>query len=341
MRLIVLLLFSTIFLYSCRVEQSNRFQSINFELVELAEGVYGCIHKFGGKAICNVGVVDNGEETIIFDSFLSPDVAKELLEAVKEMDLSPIKYVVNSHSHNDHIRGNQVFPNEVKIISTTRTSELIEKWEPLDIAEEKKFAPERFSYYDSLYNSFEGDTLSREYQQILMWRPYYETLSNSHIEVKTRLPDLFVDNVQNFDGPNRRIQLISKGQGHTESDLIMYLPNDKILFTGDLVFNKCHPYVPHGSISKWKDWLDFMNSIDIQTIMPGHGDIGSKDLVDHMKDYLTNLEISARNMYRNGQVKETIETIGVPVEYKEWWFDRFYKSNLRFAYEVHEKEIVQ
>ncbi|NNL02667.1 MAG: MBL fold metallo-hydrolase [Eudoraea sp.] len=340
MRLIVLL-FCTIFLCSCRVERSDRFRSLNFELVELGEGVYSCIHKFGGKAICNVGIVDNGEETIIFDSFLSPDVAKELLEALKEMDLSPLKYVVNSHSHNDHIRGNQVFPNEVKIISTTRTSELIEKWEPLDIIEEQKFAPDRYSYYDSLYNSFKGDKLSREYQQILMWRPYYETLSNSHIEVKTRLPDIFVDSVQNFEGPNRRIQLLSKGQGHTESDLILYLPDDEILFTGDLIFNECHPYVPHGSISKWKDWLDFMNSLDIQTIMPGHGDIGTKDLVDHMKNYLTNLEISARNIYLKGQAIEDIESIEIPAKYKEWWFDRFYGTNLRFAYEVHEKEKVQ
>lgn len=338
MRITAIFLFCAIFICSCKVERSDGFESNNFELVELAEGVYSCIHKFGGKAICNVGIVDNGQETIIFDSFLSPDVAKELLEALKEMGLSPLKYVVNSHSHNDHIRGNQVFPNEVKIISTTRTSELIEKWEPLDIIEEKKFAPDRYSYFDSLYNSFKGDKLSREYQQILMWRPYYETLSNSHIEVKTRLPDIFVDSVQNFDGPNRRIQLISKGQGHTESDLILYLPDDKILFTGDLIFNKCHPYVPHGSISNWKDWLDFMNTIDIQTIMPGHGDIGTKDLVDHMKDYLTNLEISARNMYLNGQGKETIESMEIPVQYKEWWFDRFYTSNLRFAYDVHEKE---
>jgi len=328
-------------LLSCKKDQESLIESNNFEIVKLGDGLYSCIHKIGGKAICNVGIIDNGNETIIFDTFLSPDVATELLQIVEKLDLSPIKYVVNSHSHNDHIRGNQVFPEDVKIISTTRTKELIEEWEPLDIAEEKKFAPSRLAHYDSLNQAFVGDKTSRKYQQILMWRPYYETLSKSHIEIKTRLPDIFVDSLQYFDGPNRRIQLISKGQGHTESDLILYLPDDKILFTGDLIFNKCHPYVPHGSISNWKDWLDFMNTMDIQTIMPGHGDIGTKDLVDHMKDYLTNLEISARNMYLNGQGKEDIESIEIPAKYKEWWFDRFYASNLRFAYEVHEKEKVQ
>ncbi len=231
------------------------------------------IHKFGGKAICNVGIVDNGKETIVFDSFLSPDVAEELLEALNEMNLSPVKYVVNSHFHNDHIRGNQVFSEAVKIISTARTSEIIEEEEPLQIAYEKENAPARLAYYDSLYKSFSGDTKSREYQQILMWKPYYEILSNSHLKVKTRVPDMFVDSIHNIDGPDRRIQLISKGQGHTESDLVLYLPDDDIIFTGDLVFNECHPYVPHGNISKWKAWLDFMNSLNVKTVMPGHGEL--------------------------------------------------------------------
>ena len=61
-------------------------------------------------------------------------------------------------------------------------------------------------------------------------------------------------------------------------------------------------------------------------------------LSNQMKDYLTNLEISARNMHLNGQGKETIESMEIPVQYKEWWFDRFYVSNLSFAYDVHEKE---
>jgi glyoxylase-like metal-dependent hydrolase (beta-lactamase superfamily II) len=332
MRLITILFFFTIFLYSCKVDRSDRFESVNFELVKLGDGVYSCIHKFGGKAICNVGIVDNGEETIIFDSFLSPDVAKELLEVLKEMDLSPLKYVVNSHSHNDHIRGNQVFSADVKIISTTKTAELIREWEPLDIAEEKKYAPARFSYYDSLFNSFNGDKLSREYQQILMWRPYYETLSNSYLEIKTRLPDTFVDTIQNFDGPNRSLQLITKGMGHTESDLMLYLPDDEILFTGDLVFNACHPYLAHGSIRDLDKQLNFMDSLSITTVVPGHGQIGSKDIIATMREYILSVESLAAEMNNQELTIEDLETIEIPEKYKNWWFDRFFLSNVKFAY---------
>ena len=84
----------------------------------LADGVYARILKFGGKAISNAGIIDNGKETFIFDTFLAPDVAEELVQAVEHLRLSPVKYVINCNSHNDQIRGNQVFSDEVKIIGT-------------------------------------------------------------------------------------------------------------------------------------------------------------------------------------------------------------------------------
>jgi len=269
---------------------------------------------------------------LIFDSFLSPSVAEELLELVEELGLSPIKYVVNSHSHNDHIRGNQVFTPDVKIISTTRTAELIKEWEAVDIKDEKEYAPLRFAYYDSLYNAYNGDTTARAYLQILMWRPYYETLAESHKVVETRLPDVFVDNQQYYDGPKRRVQIISKGPGHTESDLIMYLPDDQIIFTGDLVFNACHPYMAQGSVPDWKDWLNFMDSLDIAVVVPGHGQFGTKEIITSMRSYIISIEDLAAEMHSQGLSIEKTESIAIPDQYKDWWFDRFFLSNLKFVY---------
>ncbi len=320
--------------YGCEVESNHQIDSSNFEFIELGKGIYSCIHTLGGKAICNVGVVDNGKETIIFDSFLSPEVAEELLEGLGKMNLSPVRYVVNSHSHNDHIRGNQVFGPDINIISTSITRDLIEKWEPLDIADEKDYAPVRLAYYDSLFQSFEGSKSSKEYQDIMMWRPYYEILSKSHLEIKTRLPDTYVDSIQILDGPTRSVRLLSMGKGHTASDLVLYLPDDKVLFSGDLIFNKCHPFVAHGSIPEWKNWLNFFSTLDIDTIMPGHGSIGSKGLIDEMKRYLSSLEIRALDLRKSGYNPDSIDEIDIPDEYRDWWLDRFYPTNLKFATEI-------
>jgi glyoxylase-like metal-dependent hydrolase (beta-lactamase superfamily II) len=333
---IMLMLFSH---FGCHQKPSQKYASANFDLIALADGVYACTHKFGGKAICNVGVVDNGSETIIFDSFLSPEVAEELLDVVERLNLSPIRYVVNSHSHNDHIRGNQVFAKDVQIISTSRTAELIKEWEPLDIAYEKENAPQRLAYYDSLYKAYRGDTTARAYLNILMWRPYYEVLAESHRVIKTRIPDVFVDDQQYLNGPDRSVQIVSKGQGHTESDLIMYLPDDGILFSGDLVFNESHPYMPHGSIDGWKEWLDFLDSLRIEVVIPGHGPVGPKALIQDMQKYIIDLETLATALSINGITGEEIDDVPVPADYKNWWFERFFLPNLNFALENLEEKM--
>jgi glyoxylase-like metal-dependent hydrolase (beta-lactamase superfamily II) len=323
-----------ILITGCKSERSTTFESENFKIIELNDGIYGCIHKIGGKAICNAGIIDNGKETIIFDTFLSPAVTGEMVNIVNSMDLSPIRYVINSHCHNDHIRGNQVFGEDVKIISTKRTKELIAEWEPQDIQYEKEHAPARFNHYDSLYRSFNGNRNSREFKEILMWRPYYEVLMYSHKEVTTRLPDLFVDSIHHLNGPDRRVTLIAKGAGHTESDLMLYLPDDEIAFTGDIIFNECHPYLGHGSIDGLHDWLDFLLTIPVRTIVPGHGEIGTATLITGMKKYVTAVTDHANTLKEQGSSPQALEEAQVPEPFNDWWFGRFYAMNLKFAYEM-------
>ena len=144
---------------------------------------------------------------------------------------------------------------------------------------------------------------------------------------------MMVDSIQDFDGPDRKVRLISVGGGHTESDMILYLPDDNILFSGDLIFNFCHPYVPDGNISHWQTWLAYMNSLDINTIMPGHGEIGNEGLIDEMQNYLQDLKKAAQLHINNNLSTEELDTIPVPEKYQEWLFGRFYGYNLKFAYE--------
>ena len=76
-----------------------------------------------------------------------------------------------------------------------------------------------------------------------------------------------------------------------------------------------------------------MNTLNVETVMPGHGDIGNNELLDTMKNYLTDLEISAQNLIDKNHSIDDIESISPPKKYSDWWFDRFYEPNLRFAYQ--------
>jgi glyoxylase-like metal-dependent hydrolase (beta-lactamase superfamily II) len=337
MKKFIIVLLSSILL-GCSSNEQFQYNSPNFDLIKLTDGVYACINKVGGKAICNAGIIDNGKETIIFDSFLSPKVAEEMLNIVEKLGLSPIKFVINSHYHNDHIRGNQVFADDVDIISTAKTAELIKDREPLNIKDEKIYAPLRFAYFDSLKTAYTGDSTDREFMNIQLWRPYFEVLSESHKVVKTRLPNLFVKESKSLDGPNRKLQLITNGQGHTASDLVLYLPDDQILFTGDLVFNNYHPYLADGDPEELKNWLDYLNTLEIKTLVPGHGQKGGKELIPVMKTYILSLEGLATKMVETNKVIDDVEKVEIPELYKGWWFDLFFYLNLKFIFKQMDSE---
>jgi len=319
-------------LMGCNQKQIPAYVSSNFELIQLTDGVFACIHKFGGKAICNVGIVDNGNETLIFDTFLSPEVAEEIHSIIEHYGLSPVRYVVNSHAHNDHVRGNQVFSDEVDIVSTRRTAELIKEWETGSFQEEKEYAPPLFAHWDSLFHAFTGDTTSREYKTILMWRPFYEVLAESYLKVQTRLPNLFFEDQMDIEGPDRSIRLISRGAGHTESDLILYLPDDQIIFAGDLVFFEMHPYMGQGTPDDWVRYLEYMETLDINILIPGHGQVCGRDGISATKAYIHSIDSLVYTMIDQNMGIEKIPEIRIPEPYKKWWFEDFFALNLRFMY---------
>lgn len=306
--------------------------SQNFNLVKMADGVYACIHKVGGKAICNAGIIDIGDGTIIFDTFLSPDAASEIPVLVKKLNLPPIKYVVNSHWHNDHIRGNQIFPKEVDIVSTKKTAELIRINEPKEIAAEKKYAPVQLAYQDSLLNNYKGDHSNRTYQTILMRHGYYRALVESNEILETRIPNVFVDREKILKGNKRNVHLYCYGSGHTESDLILYLPEDKIVFTADLVFIGMHPYVADGYIEDWRHYLTAIEGLTIEKLVPGHGNIGNAKDLQIMKEYLNMIEKQTQKMIDEGSPITTADSIEIPEPFSDWWFDNFFTMNIRFMY---------
>ncbi len=325
------LLISLLFFCAC---QKNKPVPVsdNFDLVQLADGVYACINKTGGKAICNAGIVDLGDATLVFDPFLSPVVAEELLRAIEALGLPPVKYVVNSHYHNDHIRGNQVFSDEVKIISTPATAELIRKHEPQELEAEKGYAPRQRAFFDSLVQHYSGDTTARPYQALKMWQAYFEVLTESIGNIKTRVPNTLFEKKKTLEGTNRAVELYCFGKGHTTGDLVMYVPDQEILFSGDLVFVGMHPYMADGFAGEWLSYLDTLQNFDTKHLVPGHGDVSTPAAIPVMKDYLKMVDQKARILVDAGLPESSVDTVRIPEPYDKWWFDRFFNINMHFMY---------
>lgn len=192
-------------------------RSRHFQLERLAEGVYAEVHVDGGWGISNAGIVDLGKQTLVFDTGLTPQAACDLRSAAELLTGRTPDYVVNSHHHNDHIRGNQAFPEAV-VVSTARTLELIASQGHDDIDADRKQAPESLAEMKTLAES--QDAESRGLATV--WLPYWEGILASLSELQLRLPELTFKDQLTFHGKARASQLLATSGGHTEGDCVLF-----------------------------------------------------------------------------------------------------------------------
>ncbi len=318
--LYIFCLFISILLTTCQTSTQFR-TSTHFRIVTLAPRVYAAIHEVGGKAICNVGIVNLGGGTLIFDSFLSPQVARELQSILKEAGLPEITHVVNSHYHNDHIRGNQIFGEEVQIISSRVTADLIRSREPLNLATEKKTAPLQLATNDSLLTNFAGDTQTIAYRDLKLWQPYYEVLALENQDIKIIPPDHLIESVMEIEGDHFKVRLIPTDYGHSKGDLYLHIPALGVVFAGDLMFKNYHPYLGEGDLKAWEQTLLDFKSLAPQNILPGHGEIAHISDVDILINYFHHIKDKCA-IYSPG------DSLSIPVQYQDWLLHDFYELNI-------------
>jgi cyclase len=306
-------------------------ESKHFQIESLADGVYAAIASEQGYAVCNAGIVDIGDKSIVFDTFISPNAAQDLTRAARQLTLHESTYVVNSHYHNDHIRGNQVFSPKADIISTTLTREAIMQKEPDVIQWEKENVPQEIINAKSELIVEKDPKRRRELAFSIV---YYDAIMESHPQLKTRLPNITFESPKLvLHGTKRTVELLSL-VGHTASDLVLHLPDEKIAFMSDLLFINIHPYLASGFPERLKESLSMVETLGIQIVVPGHGPVGRSADLSVMAQYIQSLEDIAANMIKYGKSLEDASLQPIPSRFETWllFFDNFFVENLQFLY---------
>jgi glyoxylase-like metal-dependent hydrolase (beta-lactamase superfamily II) len=165
-----------------------------------------------------------------------------------------------------------------------------------------------------------------------MWLAYYKAIKESFEEYKTILPDKIIKDTLVIQGKDRKVILFSRGKGHTESDMVLLLPKDKILFAGDLLFIKSHPWLGDGFIVEWIEYLEELKKLDVEQIVPGHGPVGEIHNLDKMIIYIQTISDIVDNAITNNISKEDLRLTSIPDEFKDWWLSRFFTLNLVVQY---------
>ncbi|MCX2953398.1 MBL fold metallo-hydrolase [Lentzea sp. NEAU-D7] len=203
------------------------------ELVEVAPGVHAYIQPDGSWMINNTGVVLGSDDTLLLVDTTSTEARnRALLASVASVSSAAPSYVINTHHHGDHTFGNWLVPPSTVIVGHEACREEV----------------------------LAAGLLAA---QVLTGPDY------GHIEV--RPPSLTYSTSLTLHLGTRVVELHHPGTAHTRGDTVAWLPAERVLFTGDLVFAGGQPFLAEGSIQGYLSALEFLRAFNADVIVPGHG----------------------------------------------------------------------
>jgi glyoxylase-like metal-dependent hydrolase (beta-lactamase superfamily II) len=307
--------------------------SEHFELEELAAGVYAAVAIEGGAAYSNAGIIDLGEQTLVFDAFDSPVAADDLRIAAEQLTGRPASYVINSHVHADHWLGNQVFDPQTPIIAThTTRGEMPDSITWMQELQEDLSGLQRDIEEESANLEAETDPSKRAALEngIARMKSWLITLPTQEF----RFPDQSFERKLVFFGSQRRAELIEVAPGHTNSDAYLVLPEDRIMFMGDLGFLQCQPFMVFCQPQAWIAWLEEAEQADVEVFVPGHGPLGTRADLSLQRQYITLLVEQVAQAIRDGiQVEQVVDSPPGP-PFDAWLHgSRRWEANVLSAYE--------
>ena len=287
-------------------------------VTKVDEGVYMIRHPDDptGFPNGNTTVIIGEREVLVVDSCYQPSETRKDITQIRQWTDKPVRYLLNTHWHGDHVMGNntywEAFP-QLAIIAHVETQKQIEGYVSSFLGRYLKTTTDMRQRLET-GKAEDGKPLTEEARKKLQ-----ETLrarEQVHTEFKDfvkRTPNLSFDQELNLDLGNREVQIKFLGRGNTKGDAVVYLPNEKILIAGDLLDHPV-PYLGGGFPSELVKTLQKMTQLDVQTIVPGHGDVlrGSyaKTYLGQVIDFVqTVVSQVSQEVYRRGNSPRNLDAV--------------------------------
>jgi glyoxylase-like metal-dependent hydrolase (beta-lactamase superfamily II) len=271
-----------------------------FQVKRVADGVFAMIAKPTFRLNCNAAIIVMGDSVLVVDAESVPSAAREVIAEIKRITKKPVKYVVITHFHGDHFQGTQAYLDEwpgVQIISSDATRESIADRGIPRMRRETLGLPARIVSLRA--GSPEADPKEREQIQktIGQGEAYFAELKT----VDGVLPTVTVDHSLILHGKSRTVQILWLGRAHTDGDLFVYVPEAKVIVSGD-VLHSGTPTLTDASPYDWIRTLAVAEKLDFEYVIGGHGDvIQGKETFELWKQYLTDLMEGAAKVSAEGK----------------------------------------
>lgn len=245
-------------------------------LSEVADGCLAYVQGDGGWGWSNAGLVVGDGASLLVDTLFDLHLTRDLLDALADHTrTAPIATVVNTHANGDHCYGNGAVDG-AEVVASSAAAHEMEEVPPSLLA---------------ALNAADGEVGA-------LFRRFFGDFRFDGIEL--RPPDRTFEGRLELDVAGRTVELIEAGPAHTRGDVIAWVPDARVLYTGDLVFHGGAPIVWAGPLTNWIDACDLMLGLDPTTVVPGHGPVTDLDAVRAVRDYLEVVDREASARQRAG-----------------------------------------
>ncbi|MFJ3881906.1 MBL fold metallo-hydrolase [Streptomyces sp. NPDC090077] len=230
-------------------------------VVQPATGVYAYVQPDGGWCLNNAGWISDGGRTLLVDTAATERRALALREAVTASGAPLPRTVVNTHHHGDHTYGNAVFADGAVIVG---------------------------------HDNARAEQLAAGHQLELIWP------ATDFGSIEITAPDLTYRDRLTLHVGGTEVQVLHPGTAHTTGDSVVWLPRQRVVFTGDLVFAGGTPFLAMGSLAGSLRALELLRSLDAETVVPGHGPLTDASAYDATERYLRYVAELAREGREKG-----------------------------------------
>ena len=225
---------------------------------EVSGGIYAYLQPDGSWGLNNAGFIVGRNSVTVIDTCFTEARTKAFLEAVHTVTTLPLRTLLNTHHHGDHTHGNYLLPGATIIAHRLCREMVIETG---------------LRTLHPLFPTVEWGNLE---------------LAPPVVTFEDRM-DVYVDDL--------RVELIFVGPAHTTNDILVWVPERSVLYSGDLLFNQGTPFVAMGSIAGSLRALETLRGLGAKTIVPGHGPVCGLEVVDDMVAYLRFVQELARESF--------------------------------------------
>jgi cyclase len=265
-----------------------------FEIRSVADGVYAAVAAPAYKVNSNAAIIVNEDGVVVIDSHSKPSAARALVEQIQGITSKPVRHVINTHFHWDHWQGNEVYPGaygHVEVITTEITREALRDRGLQRIQEQIHTVPEEIK---QLQAEVAAATNPQQKARLASDLHQAETFLAEMKGLKPVLPTLTFEHSMRLLKTDREIQLLHLGRAHTAGDLFVYLPQEKVVVTGDTVIGWA-PFMGDGYPLDWVITLKRLEQLDFTHMIMGHGEVAGRDWLRLFQNYLNDLTAAVRH----------------------------------------------